>query len=42
MLLDQNTAMFQFLPLFIAATADARAKSRRSASSTSVERGRKL
>ncbi|KAI0627782.1 hypothetical protein TUN199_00121 [Pyrenophora tritici-repentis] len=42
MLLDQNTAMSQSLPLFIAATADARARSRRSASSTSIEKRRKL
>ncbi|RYN15416.1 hypothetical protein AA0115_g13107 [Alternaria tenuissima] len=34
--------MSQSLPLFIDATADARARSRRSASSTSIEKRRKL
>ncbi|KAI2479947.1 hypothetical protein Ptr902_08128 [Pyrenophora tritici-repentis] len=42
MLLDQNTAMSLSLHSSIAATDDARGKNRLSASSTSVERRRKL
>jgi hypothetical protein len=42
MLLDQNTAMSLSLRSSIAATDDARGRSRLRASSTSVERRRKL
>jgi hypothetical protein len=42
MLLDQNTAMSQFLPLSIDVTDDAHGRSRLRASSTSIEKRRKL